>query len=48
MHPLWGLLNRSKRYAMIVKNGTLTTLNIDENPGECTLSSGDEILKELS
>ncbi|MFV0382797.1 peroxiredoxin [Paracoccus sp. (in: a-proteobacteria)] len=35
---------RSKRYAMIVENGAVTELQIEEAPGTCALSSGDSIL----
>ncbi|QYX56742.1 peroxiredoxin [Roseovarius sp. SCSIO 43702] len=42
-----GLIDRSKRYAMIVEDGTITALEEEENPGQCDLSSGDSILGKL-
>lgn len=35
---------RSKRYAMLVENGTVTELQVEESPGACTLTSGDSLL----
>ncbi|MEO1563837.1 MAG: peroxiredoxin [Pseudomonadota bacterium] len=43
-----GFYGRSKRHAMVVKDGTVTILNVDENPGECNLSAGETILDALS
>lgn len=37
---------RSKRYAMIVENGTITTLNV-EAPKEFTVSNAETLLKAL-
>lgn len=42
-----GLGTRSKRYAMLVEDGVVKQLNIEEQPGQCTVTSGDEILKLL-
>jgi peroxiredoxin len=42
-----GLGLRSKRYAMIVDNGVVKTLNIEEAPGKAEVSSADNILKAL-
>ena len=41
-----GLGKRSKRYAMIVDNGVVTTLNV-EAPGAFEVSSAEAILKAL-
>ena len=41
-----GMGLRSKRYSMIVDNGVVTKLNIEENPG-IELSGADNILKQL-
>lgn len=35
---------RSKRYAMLVNGGTVETLEIEESPGACSISSGDSLL----
>ena len=42
-----GFYDRCKRFASIVENGVVTAIGIDENPGECSLSSGMEILDQL-
>ena len=45
--PPVGFVDRCKRFAAIVDDGTLTAIGIDENPGECSLSSGLSILDQL-
>ena len=45
--PPVGLIDRSKRYAMVVEDGTVTILNVEENPGVCEVSSGESILAAL-
>lgn len=45
--PPAGLIGRSKRYAMIVDDGTVTTLHVEENPGVCEVSGGEALLAEL-
>jgi len=45
--PPVGLIDRSKRYAMVVENGTIKTLHIEENPGVCELSGGEALLETL-
>lgn len=42
--PPVGLIDRSKRYAMIVDNGTITVLQAEENPGVCDVSGGEALL----
>ncbi len=42
--PPVGLLGRSRRYAMLVDDGTVTALNIEESPGTCELSGGEALL----
>lgn len=42
--PPAGLLGRSKRYAMLVKDGAVTELQIEESPGACSISSGTSLL----
>ncbi len=42
-----GLIDRSKRYAMIVEDGTVTALEVEDNPGQCDVSSGESILDKL-
>jgi peroxiredoxin len=42
-----GLGTRSKRYSMLVDDGVVKTLNLEDNPGQCTVSGGDTLLKQL-
>ncbi|MFC3570478.1 peroxiredoxin [Paracoccus sp. TOH] len=35
---------RSKRYAMLVNDGTVEELQIEESPGACSVTSGDSLL----
>ncbi|MGY6534870.1 MAG: redoxin family protein [Pararhodobacter sp.] len=42
--PPVGLMGRSKRYAMLVEDGTVTVLNLEESPGTCELSGGEAML----
>jgi peroxiredoxin len=42
-----GLGTRSKRYSMLVEEGVVKKLNIEEAPGKCDVSGGDALLKQL-
>lgn len=42
-----GLGIRSKRYAMLVENGTVKTLLIEDSPGEATKSGADALLATM-
>jgi peroxiredoxin len=42
-----GLGIRSKRYAMIVEDGVVKVLNIEDAPGKADISSAENILKAL-
>jgi glutaredoxin/glutathione-dependent peroxiredoxin len=42
-----GLGVRSKRYAMVVEDGVVKQLNIEEAPGKVDVSGGDSLLKAL-
>ncbi|MEA2925857.1 MAG: glutaredoxin/glutathione-dependent peroxiredoxin [Alphaproteobacteria bacterium] len=42
-----GLGTRSKRYAMLVEDGVVKKLNIEEAPGTVEVSGGDALLKQL-
>ncbi len=42
-----GLGIRSKRYAMVVKDGVVTALNVEEAPGQATASSAAAIMHAL-
>lgn len=42
-----GLGLRSKRFSMIVDDGTVTSLNIEDNPGQAVESGAAKILEQL-
>ncbi|MCR9088101.1 MAG: peroxiredoxin [Rhodobacteraceae bacterium] len=43
--PAVGFRDRSLRYAMLVEDGVVTVLNIEEQLGECTVSGGEALLE---
>ena len=45
--PPVGLMGRSKRYAMLVDDGTVTILQEEENPGVCDVSGGEALLASM-
>ncbi len=45
--PPAGLIARSKRYAMVVEDGKVTKLHVEESPGVCEISGGEALLAEL-
>jgi peroxiredoxin len=42
-----GLGIRSKRYSMIVDDGVIKSLNVEESPGKAELSGADALMKQL-
>ncbi len=42
-----GLGTRSKRYSMLVDDGVVKQLNVEDAPGKCEISGGDALLKQL-
>lgn len=42
-----GLGTRSKRYSMIVEDGVVKSLNIEDAPGKADISGADNLLKQL-
>ena len=42
-----GLGVRSKRYAMLIEEGVVKLLNVEESPGKADLSSAAHLLKEI-
>jgi peroxiredoxin len=42
-----GLGERSKRYAMLVDDGVVKVLNVEDAPASAIISSADELLKSL-
>lgn len=45
--PPVGFIDRSQRYACIVRNGEVTAVGIDVSPGECDLSAGEALLDQM-
>ncbi len=45
--PPAGLMDRSKRYAMLVDDGVVTLLHEEENPGACETSAGEGLLAAM-
>ncbi len=42
-----GLGIRSKRYSMLVDDGVVKHINVEEAPGKCEVSGGDALLKQI-
>ena len=42
-----GLGTRSSRYSMLVEDGVVKKLNVEEAPGKVEVSGGDSLLKQL-
>jgi glutaredoxin/glutathione-dependent peroxiredoxin len=42
-----GLGTRTKRYSMLVEDGVVKKLNLEEQAGQCTVSGGDTLLGQL-
>jgi peroxiredoxin len=42
-----GLGVRSKRYSMLVEDGVVKSLNVEESPGQATVSGAAAILEQL-
>lgn len=45
--PPAGLFERSKRYAMLVEDGKVSVLHLEENPGVCETSGGEALLDAI-
>lgn len=45
--PPAGLMARSKRYAMLVEDGVVKQLNIEQSPGTCEISGGEALLEAI-
>ncbi|SDE61585.1 thiol peroxidase (atypical 2-Cys peroxiredoxin) [Salipiger thiooxidans] len=45
--PPAGLMARSKRYAMLVEDGTVTLFHAEASPGECEISAGESLLEAM-
>ena len=45
--PPVGLYSRSKRLSMLVDNGKVEILNLEDNPGVCDVSGGESMLEAM-
>ncbi|MBC7133480.1 MAG: peroxiredoxin [Roseovarius sp.] len=45
--PPAGLLGRSRRYAMLVEDGTVRVLHVEQSPGTCEATAGESLLTEI-
>lgn len=45
--PAVGLVNRSRRYALYAEDGVVKVLNVEDNAGACSISSGEAILEAI-
>ncbi|SMX26774.1 Putative peroxiredoxin [Pelagimonas phthalicica] len=45
--PPVGLINRSKRYALMAEDGEVKVLHLEENPGVCDISGGEAMRDAL-
>jgi len=43
----FGLGARSLRYAAVIEDGTVKALEVEENPGQCSVTTGEKILAHL-
>ena len=46
-YPPRGLIDRSKRYSMLVEDGVVKVLNVEASPGECEMSAGETLLAQI-
>lgn len=42
--PPAGLLGRSRRYAMILRDGKVEEIQVEDSPGTCSITSGDALM----
>lgn len=45
--PALGLINRSTRYAMLVDDGVVSALQLEEKAGVCDLTKGEQLLETI-
>jgi peroxiredoxin len=46
-NPAVGMLNRSRRYAMLVEDGVVRVLRAEERAGTCEISGGEALLDAI-
>lgn len=44
--PPVGLINRSQRFAMVIEDGKVAVLHVEDNPGVCDASGGEALLRD--
>jgi peroxiredoxin len=44
----FGLGTRSQRYSMVVEDGTVTSLNVEDSPGKADISGAENLLTQLA
>lgn len=45
--PARGMLNRSRRYAMLVENGIVARFNLEQTTGACEISAAETLLGQF-
>ncbi|MGI3166725.1 peroxiredoxin [Pseudooceanicola sp. 200-1SW] len=45
--PPAGLIDRCQRVSMLLEDGVVTVLHLEESPGSCEISAGETLLAEL-
>ena len=45
--PPAGLLGRSKRYALLASDGRVDVINVEDGPGQCSVSAGESLLEQV-
>ncbi|HRK42923.1 MAG TPA: peroxiredoxin [Gemmobacter sp.] len=45
--PPAGLINRSKRYALLAEDGVVKVLQVEDSPGTCSISGGEALLDAM-
>jgi glutaredoxin/glutathione-dependent peroxiredoxin len=43
----FGLGTRSKRYSMLIENGVVKAMNVEDSPAACTITAGEALLDAL-
>jgi cytochrome c peroxidase len=46
-NPAVGFVGRSRRYSMLVENGVVRVLNVEDSPGQCERTAGEALLEAL-
>jgi peroxiredoxin len=45
--PPAGLIDRSKRYALYAEDGVVKVIQVEDSPGQCTISGGEALLEAI-